>query len=235
MTVIACGALGAHIREIVARRGWAVEVTSLPAVLHNRPERIRADAERLARCAQARGRRVALAYADCGTYGALGDLCARLGLPMLGGLHCYDVFAGPERLRELFDAEPGTYVLTDFLVRGFRRLVLAELGLDRRPELWADYFGHYRRVVWLAQQRGPGLEAEARAVAEMFALPLTVIDVGVAGLERELGRLIEAVAAPGDGLPDPTLGMPAPGDGPPYPPYPPDPQDPGGQPCPARC
>jgi Protein of unknown function (DUF1638) len=224
VTVIACGALAAHVREIVARRGWAVEVASLPAVLHNRPERIEADAERMARRALARGQRVALAYADCGTYGALGDLCARLGLTMLRGLHCYDVFAGPERLRELFDAEPGTYVLTDFLVRGFGRLVLAELGLDRRPELWADYFGHYRRVVWLAQHRGPVLEAEARAVAAMFALPLTVIDVGVAGLERELSRLAEAVPALGDGPPGPRHGAPARGN---------DPTDPGGQPCPA--
>ncbi len=191
MTGIACGALGAHVREIVARRGWAAEVACLPALLHNRPERITAEMRRLARDAQARGRRVALAYADCGTYGALAAECERLGLRMLRGLHCYDVFAGPERLRDLFDAEPGTYVLTDFLVRGFRRLVLAELGLDRRPELWADYFGHYRRVVWLAQQRDPALEAEARAVAAMFALPLTVIDTGTAGLEHELGLLIE--------------------------------------------
>ncbi len=180
--MIACGALGAHVREIVARRGWPVEVACLPSLLHNRPERITADAERLALRAEARGRRVALAYADCGTYGALGDLCERLGLRMLRGLHCYDVFAGPERMRALFGTEPGTYVLTDFLVRSFRRSVLAELGLDRRPELWADYFGHYRRVVWLAQRRSPGLEAEAWSVATMFGLPLTVIDVGVAGL-----------------------------------------------------
>ncbi|HKB29652.1 MAG TPA: DUF1638 domain-containing protein [Streptosporangiaceae bacterium] len=190
VTVIACGALGGHVREITARRGWAVEVVCLPALLHNRPERIKAEAERLARRAQARKRRVALAYADCGTYGALGDLCERLGLRMLRGLHCYDVFAGPARIRALFDAEPGTYVLTDFLVRSFRRSVLAELGLDTRPELWPDYFGHYRRVAWLAQQRSPGLEAEANAVAAMFGLPLTVIDVGVAGLERELERLV---------------------------------------------
>ena len=194
--MIACGALGAHVREIVARRGWAVEVACLPSLLHNRPERITADAERLALRAAARGRRVALAYADCGTYGALGDLCERLGLRMLRGLHCYDVFAGPERMRALFDAEPGTYVLTDFLVRSFRRSVLAELGLDRWPELWADYFGHYRRVVWLAQQRSPGLEAEARSVATMFGLPLTVIDVGVTGLERDLERMLGGLTSP---------------------------------------
>ena len=53
----------------------------------------------------------------------------------------------------MFGAEPGTYVLTDFLLRSFDRSVLAELGLDRYPELWGDYFGHYRRVVWLGERR----------------------------------------------------------------------------------
>jgi hypothetical protein len=188
--VIACGALGADIREIVARRGWAVELHFLSSLLHNRPGQITPSAERIARAAQARGLRVALAYSDCGTYGALDELCSRLGLRRMGGLHCYDVLAGPDRLRALFDAEPGTYVLTDFLVRGFQRSVVAELGLDRRPELWADYFGHYRRVVWLAQSRSADLEAAAADAAAMFGLPLTVIDTGTGGLERELERLV---------------------------------------------
>ena len=190
VAVIACGALGGHVREISARRGWPVELHSLPSLLHNHPERIAPAAERLALELQARGLRVALGYADCGSYGALDDLCARLNLRRLPGLHCYDVLAGAARLREMFEREPGTYLLTDFLVRSFRRSVLAELGLDAHPELWPDYFGHYRRVVWLAQARDETLDVEAAAVAEMFRLPLTVVDVGTSGLERELERLL---------------------------------------------
>jgi hypothetical protein len=188
--VIACGALGGHLREIIARRGWPAELHCLPALLHNRPGTIKDHAERLARRALARGQNVAVAYADCGTYGALDELCTRLGLRRLPGLHCYDVLAGPDRMRAMFEAEPGTYVLTDFTVRSFRRTVLAELGLDRYPELWPDYFGHYRRVVWLAQDREPALEAEAGRVADRFGLPLTVVDTGTGGLERELELLV---------------------------------------------
>jgi uncharacterized protein DUF1638 len=191
--VIACGALGAHVREIIARRRWPVEVHTLPAPLHNRPQQITPWAERLAAEALARGQQVAVAYADCGTYGALDDLCARLGLRRLAGLHCYDVFAGQDRVRELFEAEPGTYLLTDFLVRSFDRTVLAGLGLDRYPELWPDYFGHYRRVVWLAQDRSQELEAEAERIAGRFGLPLTVVETGVARLESELERLVAAL------------------------------------------
>jgi hypothetical protein len=192
LEVIACGALAGHVREIVARRGWPAAVRPLPAVLHNRPRTIVIEAERAVLSALDSGRTVALAYADCGTYGALDELCARYGVRRLPGLHCYDVFAGADRVTAMFDAEPGTYVLTDFLLRSFDRSVLAELGLDRYPELWDDYFGHYTRLVWLAQQPSPALAAEADRVAGLFGLPLTRVDVGVSRLERALAELVAA-------------------------------------------
>ncbi len=194
VAVIACGALGGHIREIAARRGWTLELHCLPSLLHNHPGQIAPAAEELARNLLKRGLRVALGYADCGSYGVLDSLCERLGIRRLPGLHCYDVLAGASRLRAMFEAEPGTYLLTDFLVRSWRRSVLGELGLDRYPELWPDYFGHYRRLVWLAQDRDPALDAAAAEIGGMFGLPLTVIDVGTSGLERELGLLIDAAA-----------------------------------------
>jgi hypothetical protein len=230
--VIACGALGGPIREIAARRGWPVELHCLPALLHNRPASITPEVERLAVAAQARGLPVAIGYADCGTYGALDELSARLGLRRLPGLHCYDLLAGPDRLAALFEAEPGTYVLTDFLVRSFGRTVVAGLGLDRYPELWPDYFGHYRRVVWLAQARDPALADEAEAVAARFGLPLTVIDTGTARLERELELLLAGspqtgspqASSPQTGSPQASAGNPFPAPGsPPTPAAPPAP------------
>ena len=138
---------------------------------------------------------MAVAFADCGTYGALDEVCARRGLTRLGGAHCYDVFAGVARMRAMFEAEPGTYVLTDFLVRSFRRTVVAELGLDRYPQLRDDYFRHYRRVVWLAQRPTDALRAQAREAAEVLGLPLSVVPVGDAGLERELAALVSGPSA----------------------------------------
>ena len=168
-------------------------------MLHNSPREIVPAAERLAIELGQAGLRVVLAYADCGTYSELDRLCERLGLARLPGLHCYDVLAGPDRIRAALEAEPGTYLLTDFLIRSFRYSVLAPLGLDRYPELWPDYFGHYRRVVWLAQDRTGELEAEAERIAARFGLPLTVVETGLTQLERELERLIA-------GLPDLVLG-----------------------------
>jgi hypothetical protein len=189
VAVIACGALAGLVRQVAAARGWPLEVHALPAGLHNRPDQIAPAAEQLAIRLQASGQQVVLGYADCGSYGALDEVCERLGLRRLAGLHCYDVLGGADRIRALLEREPGTYLLTDYLVRTFDRTVLAGLGLDRHPELWPDYFGHYRRLVWLAQQRDAGLDARASVIAGRFRLPLRVIDTGTGRLERELERL----------------------------------------------
>jgi Protein of unknown function (DUF1638) len=199
--VIACGALAGLVRRIADDHGWDVRVHALPAGLHNRPDQIAPAAERLARSLQAGGHRVALGYADCGSYGALDQVCARLGLARLTGLHCYDVLGGADRVRALLAREPGSYLLTDYLVRSFDRTVVAGLGLDRHPELWPDYFGHYRRLVWLAQDRDAGLEEQARAIAARFGLPLVIAETGLAGLERELAGLVQAAGPDGDQRP----------------------------------
>jgi hypothetical protein len=190
--IVACGALAGHIREIASRRGWPVSVRPLPAALHNRPEQIQGHAERELQTAQAHGSRAILAYADCGTYGALDNLATEAGVSRLPGLHCYDLYAGEARIAQLFAEEPGTYLLTDYLIRSFEKAVIQPLGLDRHPDLWTDYFAHYTRLVWLAQAATTELEEAANSIAGQFKLPLTRIDTGTTGLETALARLIES-------------------------------------------
>jgi hypothetical protein len=190
--LIACGALAQPAAAIVSRRGWPVDIHPLPPLLHNQPHLIAGEVEALATGLRSRYDAVLVGYADCGTYGALDDVCSRLGLRRLEGLHCYDVYGGAERLRRFFDEQPGTYVLTDFLVRSFARTVVRELGLDRYPELRDSYFAHYTRVVWLAQEPDDELCALAQQAAAQIGLPLTTLDVGTTGLERALARLLDA-------------------------------------------
>ncbi len=190
--IVACGALAGHIREIASRRGWRVIVRPLPAALHNRPQRIPGDARRAIAAAEESGAKsVVLAYADCGTYGALDDLATEAGVSRLPGLHCYDLYAGQDHIEQLLAEEPGTYLLTDYLIKSFDKAVIKPLGLDRHPALWTDYFAHYTRLVWLAQRATPELEEAATRIASQFNLPLQRIDTGTKWLEAALEPLIE--------------------------------------------
>jgi Protein of unknown function (DUF1638) len=191
VAVIACGALAAHVRQISRRRGWDVDVHPVPALLHNRPERIAGAVSRQVARLSGEYERVAVAYADCGTYGALDAELDRTGTPRLAGEHCYDVFARAD-VRAALEEEPGTYVLTDFLARTFEHTVLRELGLDRFPELRDAYFAHYTRVLWLAQHPTPATRAAAQRAAAAIDLPLVERAVGDSGLERSLESLLAA-------------------------------------------
>ena len=197
--MVACGAIAAPLAEIVAANGWPVDIRPLPPLLHNAPDRIAAAVESAASAVSGRYERVVVGYADCGTYGALDELCDRHGWVRLPGLHCYDLFGGAERVRRFFEEAPGTYVLTDFLVRSFSRTVIAELGLDRQPELRDAYFGHYTRVVWLAQQPDDELRALAQAAAAQLRLPLTEVPTGTGGLERALADALGECVSAGEG------------------------------------
>lgn len=197
VAVIACGALAKPTAQIAAASGWPLHVHPLPPLLHNQPHLIADEVRRAAESLLASYDVVAIGYADCGTYGALDDLCEELGLRRLPGLHCYDVYAGPERLAAFFAEQPGTYVFTDFLVRSFERTVVRELGLDRYPELRDDYFRAYTQVVWLAQEPDAELRELAERAAARIGLPLRIVDVGNAGLRTALADLI--------GMPAPAL------------------------------
>jgi uncharacterized protein DUF1638 len=192
--IVACGALALHIREIAARRGWVVDIHSLPPALHNRPERIAPEVRRLLWRLRARYDRLAVAYAECGTRGELDRVLEELGVQRLRGATCYDVLARDE-VADALEAEPGTYFLTDFLVRTFDASVVRPLGLDRFPELRDDYFRAYTRVLWLAQRPTPELRAEAERAASVLGLQLEVREVGDGGLEVQLEDLVNATLA----------------------------------------
>ena len=157
-----------RIREL---NGWEhIEFQCLPAELHNRPEKIPAAV--LAKIAAERDRfeRVFVAYADCGTGGLLDKALAGTGVERIPGAHCYEFYAGAPLFAQLAEEEPGSFYLTDFLVRHFERLVVAGLGLDRQPSLLPAYFGNYRRVVYIAQTDDPALRELAQSHAEYLGL-----------------------------------------------------------------
>lgn len=196
--VVACGAIARHVDDVAKRRGWDLVIHPLPPLLHNAPKEIAGAVESeivalQGDSAQDTGdrSRIIVAYADCGTYGALDAVIAKFGVGRLRGEHCYDVFGGASEIADMLTAQPGTYFFTDYLVKSFKRSVVVELGLDRHPELRDDYFRHYTRVVWLAQQPTDELRAAAREAADIMGLPLEEVLSGDLGLEAQLELLLQ--------------------------------------------
>jgi len=188
--VVGCGALA---NELVAltRDLPNVDITCLPATLHNRPGGIPAAVRERIRRRRAGYDRVFVAYADCGTGGLLDPVIAEEGVERLAGAHCYEFYATSPEFARIVDDEPATFFLTDFLARNFDRLIIKGLGLDRHPELRDQYFGNYRRLVYLAQADDPALDATARRAARRLGLRYERRHTGYG----QLGTTIAAVAA----------------------------------------
>jgi len=188
--VIACGALAREIADLRRMNDWtAIDVTCLPAELHNRPERIAPAVREQIRAQRNRYRSIFVAYGECGTAGQLDTVLAEEGVERIPGAHCYQFFAGNRTFAELSDAEPGTFYLTDFLVRHFDRLVTRGLGLDRHPELAAEYFRHYRKLVYLAQTRVPATLERAREIAQQMGFAFEHRFTGYGALGARLNAL----------------------------------------------
>jgi hypothetical protein len=193
---IACGALAREIVALKRLNGWeALDIECLPPELHNRPERIPAAVEAAIRGARDRYERIFVAYADCGTGGELDAVLAREGVERLPGAHCYEFFATSTVFAALHEAELGTFYLTDFLVRHFDRLVIEGLGLERYPQLVAEYFRNYKKLVYLAQLDDPELATRAEAAAARLGLAYERRLTGYGDLETTLATVVHVPVA----------------------------------------
>ena len=184
--VIACGALA---REILSLRDGpigAFDVTCLPASLHNRPALIPEAVRGKIRRHRADYDKILCLYGDCGAGGELDRVLAEEGVTRIDGPHCYAFYAGEPVFDAMMEEEIGTFFLTDFLARHFDTLVYSGLGLDRHPELRDAYFGHYRKLVYLAQTDDAALDAKAEAAAARLGLAYERRFTGLGGLARFL-------------------------------------------------
>jgi hypothetical protein len=181
--VVGCGALA---RELVAltRDLPNVDITCLPATLHNRPGGIPAAVRDRIRRRRAGYDRVFVAYADCGTGGLLDPVIAEEGVERLAGAHCYEFYATSPEFAKLVDDEPATFFLTDFLARNFDRLIIRGLGLDLHPEL-RDRVARRaaRRLALRYERRATGYGQLATTIAAVAAgrpapAVLPIIDMG---------------------------------------------------------
>ncbi len=186
--IVGCGALAREIVAVVKTNGWQqVTVTCLPAIWHNRPEKIPEGVrEKIRKGREAGFERIFVAYGDCGTGGLLDRVLEEEGAIRIGGDHCYAFYRGVETFNDAHFDDPTCFYLTDYLVRHFERLIIQGLWLDRHPELMEQIFGHYTRVVYLAQIDDPELDRQAQAAAETLGLAYERVFTGMGELESFL-------------------------------------------------
>ncbi len=167
--LIACGALA---REIIALRkgnGWDhLDLQCLPAIYHNRPEKITPAVRDIVAQNRDHYERIFVVYADCGTGGQLQAACDEMGVKMIAGPHCYSFYEGNDAFTAL--DEVTSFYLTDFLVRQFDAFVWEPLGLAKHPQLRDMYFGNYEKLVYQAQTENSELIEKARECADRLGL-----------------------------------------------------------------
>ena len=187
---IICGALGQEVVGIAEKYGWDADVFGVTALDHMFPERIAPDVESRILALREKYERLVVVYGDCGSKGALDAVLAHHDIERIEGPHCYEFYAGDE-FDDLMAEEPGSFFLTDFLVRKFKGTVMKGMGLDRYPQLKEVYFRNYERVVYLAQNGDEALREKAQTIADYLELPLVIRETGYGMLEQRLIELMD--------------------------------------------
>ncbi len=191
--ILACGAIAREVLAVISLNGWThVDVKCLPAKLHSTPEKIAGAVDRKLTEIAGNYDRVFVAYADCGTAGALDVVLDRHGVERLPGAHCYGFLAGNDAWDAMQEEEPATFYLTDFLARHFESLVVRGLKLDVHPELVPMMFANYRRLVYLAQTDDVALRERAEAAATFLGLAFEQRRTGYGELQPSLVQFVGA-------------------------------------------
>jgi hypothetical protein len=188
--LIVCGALGKEVLDLIDTHGWDAEIVGVLAVVHVFPEQIAPKVEAHILALRNKYERLIVLFGDCGSKGALDQMLEKYpDIERISGPHCYEFYGG-ELFAKLMEEEPGTFFLTDFMVRTFQGLIVKSMGLDRFPQLKQEYFRNYKRLVYLVQKDDPKYRQKAHEVAEYLELPLTIIETGYGLLEKRLAALM---------------------------------------------
>ena len=190
--IIGCGAIAHEINEIIKLNNWNnVSLQCLNADLHNTPKKLPTKIKETIESNLKEYSKIFLAYADCGTGGLIDSMLKNYDIERLEGAHCYEFYAGSRLFKDLSDREIGTFYLTDFLVKNFKRLIIDGLGISKHPSLKDEYFKNYKNIVYLAQKHDNDLELKAKDCANYLNLEYSVHYTGLDNFEDQLNKAMK--------------------------------------------
>jgi len=188
--LLACGALAREIVFLVEKNNWQMfDIQCLPAKWHNTPQFIVPALREKIRENKNKYAKIFVMYGDCGTGGLLDAMLVEEDVQRIEGPHCYAFFSGNADFAARADEDMTAFFLTDYLARHFDKLMWEGLGLDRHPELLSDYFGNYRKLVYLAQTEDKALLEAARKAAVKLGLAFEYRFVGYGELAADMEKL----------------------------------------------
>lgn len=194
---IACSALGKEVRTIIQKYGWNADFRALDSRYHLYPMKIEEAVENCLNETDADGyRHRVVVYGHCGAHNLDAILARHPGAVRPVGPHCYEMYGG-EDFRKAIKEVPGTYILTDYLVHAWDKLIVRGLKLDKYPKLAKLMFAHYKRMIYYAQENNDALVGKARMIANSLELELVVRPVGYGDLEPRLVAIMEDRPQPG--------------------------------------
>lgn len=193
---ITCSALGKEVRNIIRKHQWDAEYLPVDSRYHLYPVKIEeAVKEKLLETDGLYERRVVV-YGQCGAQKLDRIIAQHEGAIRPVGPHCYEMFGG-EDFRQEVKAVPGTYILTDYLIQAWDKLIIRGLKLDQHPKLKPLMFGHYKRMIYYSQEQNEKLVVKAQAIADDLGLELIIKHVAYGDLETRLVAIMEDKPQPG--------------------------------------
>lgn len=186
--IIACGVFRPVLEHVqLADRFPGLHVTFLPSNLHINPNELKNHLLKDILASQKKNERIICLYGEC--FQDIDNLCKQYGVIKIEGHHCYDMFLGREKFREIMDENARTYFLEKDLILNFEEYCVKPLELYDK-EMKELLFKNYERLVYVRQPSDPDLMGKVNNIADFLGLSIIVCSADYAAFENMLIDLI---------------------------------------------
>ncbi len=188
--IIACGVFRPVLEELkLVERFPGLYLTFLPSNLHNNPNELENYLKKESIASRKSNERIICLYGEC--FPAIDNVCRQYGISKIEGHHCYEIFLGREKFREIMDESAKTYFLENELIQNFDEYCVKPLELYDE-EMKKLFFKNYERLVYVRQPSDPDLMPEVNKIADFLGLTIIVHDADYSNFEKALINLISS-------------------------------------------